>query len=144
MSRYIHILAIALAVGLILGGVAIDYGPSLDSLPGISSLYGGKPSKAIVVRESGDAINLSQAQIAWIMSPALRADCRAAGIAFHVVDPQEADRDGNTPADLKAAIAKAESKGLPRLILVGTRGGLTDYVLPENEAAARKRLGIGG
>jgi hypothetical protein len=118
---------------LIAGGVVLDYGPDL---------FGGTPKVAVVVRESADAAKLSQSQIAWINSPALRRDAAKAGISYLVADPNDVDRDGNTPAITKTAIERAKIKGIPRLVLIGPRGGVSDFVLPATEADARKRLGV--
>ena len=100
--------------------------------------------KAIVVLESGDPNLLTKEQIAWLMSKKFRTDCKVAGIDFHpFVDPQEQDRDKKTPAELAPAIELATKRGLPRLILVGASGGLTDFVVPTDETAARKLI-LGG
>lgn len=131
------------AAACIITGAAIDYGPTLDSVPGLSWFAASKPALAIVVRESGDPLAITKAQAAWIMSPELRADCKAAGIAFYAVDPDVKDKTDNTPKELAAAIQRATAKGLPRLILVGSKGGITDFALPADEAAAHKRI-IGG
>jgi len=44
-------------------------------------------------------------------------------LAFRVADPDEVDAAGKTPADLAPWIAKAKTAGLPRLFLLGTKGG---------------------
>ena len=145
MKRFLIATLWVIAIGLILAGVQIDYGPPIADWPGVAWLWAAdKPTRAIIVRESGDPLKLTTEQTAWIMSPKLRADCKAAGIKFYIVDPDEKDRDGKTPAELAPAIKRAVDKGLPRLILVGVRGGLQDYVLPTDEQAARKKIGIGG
>jgi hypothetical protein len=115
----------------------------LPSVPGLE-WFASKPKTAIVVRESADAAKLTKEQIAWLASPKIREDAKKAGLTFLIVDPDVKDKAGNTPADLAPAIAKAKAAGpLPRLILVGPRGGLTAYALPANDSTARARLGLG-
>jgi len=137
-----------LAVGLIVGGVWKDYGPPLPdvAMPSwIEWCFGAsKPVMAVVVAESSQPQLLTAAQTAWLISPKLRADAKAKGLDFHLVDPNQTDRDGKTPAELAPAIALAVKRGIPRLILVGPRGGLTDFLVPKDEATARARLQIGG
>lgn len=139
-----RILGIVLAIGLIVGSASVQWGGPVAEYAGQawSAIYGGKPSQAIVVRESGDPKSLTQSQVAWINDPKLRASCKTAGIQFLVADPGDIDRDGKTPQETKAAIDRAIAKGLPRLILVGPRGGITDFVLPADDAAIRLRLGV--
>ena len=102
-----------------------------------------KPTMAIVVRESSTVkADFTKEQIAMLNSPKLRADAKTAGITSLVIDPDVKDAKGQTPAELSPSIERAKAKGLPRLILVGSGGGLTDYVPPVDEAACRKRLGV--
>jgi hypothetical protein len=115
-----------------------DYVVSWVNVPEVA----GKPVMAVVVVESSEATKLPKEVVAWINSPTLRKDCRASGLAFYQVDPDVKDRNGNTPTELAAAIKLAKTKGLPRLILVGPKGGVTDFVLPPDETSARKRLGL--
>jgi hypothetical protein len=144
MSKYTKIFLGISACLMLAIGVA---GQSGMDVPGYASqatswLYASKPVQAVVVRESADTIKLTKEQVAWIGDPKLRADAKAVGITFLVVDPDVKDATGKTPADLVKAITLAKSKGLPRLILIGSRQGCVDYVLPVDGAAARKRLGI--
>ena len=110
----------------------------------VGSLWQSKAAIAVVVRESSDPKALTTAQTARLMSPGQRKDAKSAGVQFLVCDPDETDKEGNTPADLVSAIERAKAKGLPRLILIGPRGGITDHPLPADESAARTRIGIGG
>jgi hypothetical protein len=130
------------AIGLLIAGGVVQSGlPVADWVTAAwSSLYESKPVVAVVVRESADTAKLTKEQIAWIGSPALRAAAKAAGVQFLVVDPDVVAADGKTPTALAPAIELAKKKGLPRLILIGSRKGLTDYVLPADEAAATKRI----
>jgi hypothetical protein len=102
-----------------------------------------KPAGVVVVVESSAVNALTQAQIAWLQSPKLRADLKAAKIAFARIDPDVKDKSGNTPAAYVPILARVKSK-LPRVVLIGPRGGLTDHPLPADEAAARKLFGMGG
>jgi hypothetical protein len=133
----------AIAVGLMLAGCYIQF-PPVQEYAGqaVSWLYASKPVTAVVVRETADAAKLTKEQIAWLSSPKLRADCKTAGVQFLVVDKDLVDAAGKTPPALAPAIERAKKAGLPRLILVGSRGGITDYALPATESDARKRLGI--
>jgi hypothetical protein len=130
------------AIGLLIaGGVVQSDLPVADWVATAwSSLYESKPVVAVVVRESADAAKLTKEQIAWIGSPALRKAAKDAGVQFLVVDKDVVDATGKTPPDLAPAIELAKKKGLPRLILIGSRKGLTDYVLPATEADAKRRI----
>lgn len=116
-------------------GATAQFGPGLTS-------FDGSPVRAVVVRESADVAKLTQDQIAWMNSKQLRMDAKAKGITLQVVDPDVQDANKQTPADLAPAIAAAQKVGLPRIVLVGPRGGTTVYPLPATEADARKRLGL--
>jgi len=130
------------AIGLLIAGGVVQSGlPVADWVATTwSSLYESKPVVAVVVRESTDAAKLSAAQVAWINSPALRKAAKDAGVQFLVVDKDVVDATGKTPPALEKAIALAKSKGLPRLVLIGSRQGCVDYVLPATEADAKKRI----
>ncbi len=104
--------------------------------------FSGKPKIAVVVAETGDYAKLKPSQVSWIRDPKLREACKAAGFAFCVVDPNQQDKDGNTPKSLSDAIEKAKKAGLPRLAIVGPKGGVTIYALPVDDNAARERLGV--
>jgi hypothetical protein len=137
--------AIIAGLALLFGSFGVQYGPSAyDSVAEWSGLAAsGKPVQAIVVRESLTVkTDFTSAQVAMLNSPKLRADAKVAGVAFLVVDPDVKDATGKTPAELTPAIERAKAKGLPRLITVGTRGGLMDYIVPTDEAAMRTRLGV--
>lgn len=99
------------------------------------------PVGVIVVIESADMAKLTKEQVACLSDPKLRADMKAAGLKFAKVDPNTVDATGKTPPEFVKAIALAGDK-LPRLVLVGSRGGCTDYVLPPDEASFRKRVGL--
>lgn len=121
------IIAIALMRGL-------DYAPEAF---GVS-----KPQTVVVVRESADTIKLTKEQIAYLGDPKIRTDAKAVGIQMLVLDPDIQDATNKTPEQFVKAIELAKQKGLPRLIFIGVRGGVTAYVLPATEADFRKRLGI--
>jgi hypothetical protein len=107
-------------------------------------VYGeSKPVGAVIVYEKGNADKLTTDQLNWIMDKKLRSDCKAKGFQFAVADPDDKDKEGNCPPKAIAPYVKrAIEKGLPRLVLIGPRGGITDFVLPANETDARKRLGV--
>jgi hypothetical protein len=132
-----------LAACLLLAGAAIQaelpIGQYADTA--IGWVYLSKPVGVIVIAESADMAKLTSAQVAYLADPKLRADMKAAGLLFAKVDPDVKDASGKTPEAFVKAIALAGGK-IPRLVLVGSRGGVTDYLLPVDEAAFRKRVGI--
>jgi thiol-disulfide isomerase/thioredoxin len=127
-----------IALVCVVGGGAVKY---YGDGGGIS--VNTKPVKVFVVRESEDDITLTVAQLAWIKSPKFAADCKAAGIEFHAIDQHLKGLDSKTPKELVPIIDRAKAKGIPRIVLVGSGGGLSDYPVPATEADAKTILGIG-
>jgi hypothetical protein len=130
-------------VVLLLAGATIQSGVPISEYAGQawSWVYSSKPVGVIVLVESSDMAKLTKEQVAYLSDPKLRADMKAAGLKFAKVDPNTVDATGKTPPEFVKAIALAGDK-LPRLVLVGSRGGCTDYVLPIDEASFRKRVGL--
>ena len=77
MSKYVLPLAWAAAVCLILSGVAIDYGPPVESLPGYAYVFGvSKPTMALVIIES---MKMEIAVLAPCDGEVIQMHCRVGG-----------------------------------------------------------------
>ena len=126
----------AAGVVLVLFGIASHF-----SVPLIPGTGGGVESTeaiaaVVIVYESADN-TVAQAKT----EAAIHAFCKVHSLAYRLVDQNDVDQSGQTPADEAAWIAKAAGKTLPQWLLIGPKGGLVSQAgLPKTDVEATAAL----
>ena len=127
---------LAVGIALLLVGLVARFGIPLLPSPG-GEFSSTEPIAAVViVYESADN-TVAQAKT----EAAVHAFCKTHSLAYRLVDKDDQDKDGNTPADEAPYIAKAQGKTLPQWFLIGPKGGLVSQTaLPKSDTEATATL----
>ena len=117
-----------LAAGIVLLLVGLAASFSAPLLPS-----GGESiATCVIVYESADN-TVANAKV----EAAVHAWCKQHGVAYRLVDPQDQDQTGKTPADEVPWLAKAKGKTWPYWILAGPKGSVVrEATLPKTDTEA--------
>ena len=132
MKEKIQTYAWILALGLMLGGAVLEYGPAVWRLVPVVG-PSGEVKIAAIIGESGGQSKLTKEQIHVL---ATATD----DFGVYVVDRDVKDRDRKPPAELVPLLDAVKGETEYKLVIQWTSGAVDVYPLPDSPAKLKELL----
>jgi ribosomal protein S28E/S33 len=127
MAAKLRTVLIALAVGLILGGLVGEYGPAVWRLLPIGD---AEVKVAAIIGESGGQTKLAKEQVHVLMV--------APDYGVKVIDRNVLGPDRKPPAELIPLLEAVENEADYKLVILRTNGSVDVYELPGTPAKLKE------